>query len=429
MVIASFTTVNPPLHSILLCALLTCFGVSLTAQTAERTKAVRQAEKLAEDRQYVEAIRVLELAMLEGDTSEALVFDLSAYYKKTGDLRMATSLCMPLVNKERPRPWHLLEVSRMLVDQGRLRDAEPYLQRFEELKPLDRRAAALREYALSRKRITGRYPHARLDTFVHNTPADDGFPVLADGAVYWSSDRQSERSKVSGWTGRAMVGLYRAELDDETGGYAPAGRVDARFNRGADNTACPAISPDGQRLYFARNARAPNRAGDLNMQLFYAERKGNGEWGAPERVAGQFEEANCLHPALSPDGDFLYFAADASESRGGLDVYRVAIRPDGSFGRPENLGPEVNTERHDGFPAVAEDGALYFASRGHIGLGGFDVFEVRPAGRGKWTAAENLGEPVNSEGDETGWVPYRERRAWLVSDRVGGDDDIYEVRW
>ena len=421
---------NSPLH-IALVVLACFFGVSLpaSAQTPERTKAVRQAGKLADDRQYVEAIRVLELAMLEGDTSEALVVDLSGYYKKTGDLRMATSLCLPLVNKERPRPWHLLEVSRMLVDQGRLREAEPYLRRFEELKPLDRRAAALREYALSRKRITGRYPHARLDTFVHNTPADDGFPTMAGDVVYWSSDRQSEKSKRSGWTGRAMVSLYRAEVDTEDGGFGEADRVDARFNRGLDNTACPALSPDGQRLYFSSNAKTPNRLGDLNMQLYYAERKDNGGWGAPERVAGQFEEANCMHPAIGPDGDYLYFAADASESRGGLDVYRVAILPGGGFGRPENLGPEVNTERHDAFPSVGPDGELYFASQGHVSLGGFDVFAVRPAGRGKWTAAENLGEPVNSEGDETGWVPVREGRAWLVSDREGGDDDVYEVRY
>ena len=419
-----------PLRPLLSLCLALCFGASLPAQATERTKAVKQAEKMADDRQYVEAIRVLELAMLEGDTSEALVFDLSGYYKKTGDLRMATSLCLPLVNKERPRPWHLLEVSRMLVDQGRLRDAEPYLRRFEEMKPEDTRAAALRTYALSRKHIARRYPHARLDTFVHNTGADDGFPVVAaDGAVYWSSDRQSDRSKLSGWTGRAMVSLWRAAADDENGGYAEAERVDARFNRGDDNTACPAPSPDGQRLYFARNARVPNRAGDLNMQLFYAERKGNGTWGGAERVDGQFEEANCMHPAVSPAGDFLYFAADAAESRGGLDLYRVPIHANGTFGRPDNLGPSVNTERHDAFPTVGDDGRLYFASQGHIGLGGFDVFETQPRGRNGWTEALNLGEPVNSEGDETGWVPYREGRAWLVSDRGDGDDDIYSVRY
>ena len=422
---------NAPLHTLLLCALLCGFGASpLLAQGGDKdSKPVRQAAKLAEDRQYVEAIRVLELAMLEGDTSEALVVDLSAYYKKTGDLRMATSLCLPLVNRERPRPWHLLEVSRMLVDQGRYREAEPYLRRFEEMKPEDHRAAALRTYALSRKRITGRWPHARLDTFVHNTPADDGFPVTVGEAVYWSSDRQCERSKLSGWTGRALVGLYRAEADSETGGWGGAERLDARFNRGDANVACPALSADGLRIYFSANAKTPNRHGDLNMQLYYAERKPNGTWTNPELVLGQFEQANCLHPALSPAGDFLYFAADASESRGGLDVYRMRILPGGGFGRPENLGPNVNTERHDGFPNVGPDGQLFFASQGHVGLGGFDVFEVRDLGRGAWSEAVNLGEPVNSEFDETGWVPLEQGRAWLVSNRTGGDDDVYSVRY
>ena len=421
---------NSPLHPLLLCAVLWLgVGPALAQHTDRDSKPVRQAARLAEERQYVEAIRVLELAMLEGDTSEALILDLAEYYKKTGDLRMATSLCLPLVRKDRPRPWHLLEVSRMLVDQGRYRDAEPYLRRFEELKPEDRRAGALREYALSRKRITGRWPHAQLDTFVHNTPADDNFPVVVDSVVYWSSDRQSERSKQSGWTGRAMVGLYRAEVDPERGDWGAVERLDARFNRGDANVACPAVSPDGRRIYFSANAATVNRHGDRNMQLFYADRKGNGAWGGPVPVPGQFEEANCIHPALSPAGDFLYFAADASESRGGLDLYRMRVLPDGGFGRPENLGAEVNTERHDAFPAIGPHGQLYFASQGHLGLGGFDVFESQRRGRQGWTTPVNLGEPINSEADDTGWIPLRQGRAWLVSNRARGDDDVYRVRY
>ncbi len=79
---------------------------------------------------------------------------------------------------------------------------------------------------------------------------------------------------------------------------------------------------------------------------------------------------------MSADGKWLYFSADAAESRGGLDLYRIQILPDGTFGRPETLGTSVNTERHDGFPVASPDGKLYFASQGHLGLGGFDIFET-----------------------------------------------------
>ncbi len=422
---------KPPFHHtalrLLLALTLIGFGESLHAQAAKRTKAVRDAEQLAKELQFVEAIRLLELAMLEGDTSEALVFDLADYYKKTGDLRMATSLCKPLVDKDRPRPWHLLEVSRMLVDQGRLRDAEPYLARFEELKPEDPRAAALRAYALSRRSIGRRYPNARLDSFVHNTKADDNFPFVREDVVYWSSDRAGTR-KISGWTGRPMVGLYTATLQPETGTFAAAERLDVRFNRGDVNTASACLSADGQRMFYAANAERPNRHGEYNMQLYVAERK-NGDWRAGELVPGQFEQANCLHPTVSADGQWLYFSADAAESRGGLDLYRVALLPDGTFGRAETLGAVVNTERHDGFPVASRDGKLYFASQGHLGLGGFDLFETYQLSDGTWATPLNLGEPINSEHDETGWMPVRTGQAYLVSDRDGGDDDIYEVKW
>ena len=395
---------------------------------AKPTKAVKEAAKLADDRQYAEAVRVLELAMVAGDTSEALLTDLAGYYKRTGNLRMATALCKPLVDKPRPRPWHLLEVATMLVDQGRFTDAEPYIRRFEEMKPRDTRATRLRERARERHAITARFPDARLDTFVHNTLADDGFPHVRGGAVYWSSDRAGSK-RSSGWTGRPMVGLYRADLEPEHG-YGPARRVDGRFNRGHVNAASPWLDRSGDTLFFTANAREANRAGEFNMQLFYALRRGPGQpWRDPARVPTQPADPSCLHPAVSPDGRWLYYAADASDSRGGLDLYRLARRPDGTWGAPDNLGSAVNTERHDGFPVAARDGRLYFASQGHNGLGGFDLFVTEETRPGVWSPPVNLGAPVNSEADETAWLPVRPGFALLVSDRAGGDDDIYEVRY
>lgn len=403
------------------------FGESLSAQSPEPSKAVKDAEKLAKELQYNDAVRLLELAMIDGDTSETLIFDLASYYKKTGNLRMATALCKPLVDKDRPRPWHLLEVATMLVDQGRFTEAEPYLLRFEELKPQDERAARLREYALSRRQINSRYPHARLDTFIHNTRADDGFAFMFGQTIYWSSDREGSR-KTSGWTGRPMVGLYTSQEAPEHG-FGPVTRVDAKFNRGNTNTASPWLSSSGDTLFFTANAETFNRRGEHNMQLYFAVRKDGGDWKNAQRIEAQFDQPNCLHPTLSADGKWLYFAADASESRGGLDLYRMSVNADGSFGRPQNLGATVNSERHDAFPMAAKNGKLYFASQGHISLGGFDVFETEERPDGSWTEPVNLGEPINSEFDETGWFFIRNGEAILVSNRVGDDDDIYHVKW
>lgn len=402
--------------------LLAGFGVSLHAQS----KVLKDAEVLANDHQYAEAVRLLELAMIEGDTSEVLMLTLADYYKKTGNLRMATALCKPLVDKDRPRPWHLLEVATMLVDQGRITDAEPYLQRFEELKPEDDRAERLRERARKRRGLNSLYPGARLDTFLHNTLADDGFPFRRDSQLYWSSDREGSK-RLSGWTGRAMIGLYEATYEPEHGFGAPK-RVEGKFNKGVTNTASPWVSPSGDTLLFTANGEQQNRKGDLNMQLFFATRRGDG-WKNAERIPTQQDQANCLHPTLSADGKWLYYAADAANSQGGLDLYRMAVKSDGTWGSPDNLGSTVNTERHDGFPVAAKDGKLYFASKGHIGLGGFDIFVTQELGNGQWSEPINLGEPVNSEFDETSWFLVNRNFAYLTSNRVGEDDDIYEVQW
>jgi len=404
------------------CWFLVGFGVSVLAQS----KALEDAEELASDHEYAEAVRLLELAMIEGDTSEVLMLTLAEYYKKTGNLRMATALCKPLVDKDRPRPWHLLEVATMLVDQGRITDAEPYLVRFEELKPEDPRAERLRERARKRRSLNSLYSGARLDTFLHNTLADDGFPFRRDSQIYWSSDRDGSK-KTSRWTGRAMVGLYETTLEPEHG-YGASIRVDARFNKGVKNTASPCVSVSGDTLLFTANTTNPNRKGELNMQLYYAIRKGD-EWKHAERIPSQQDQPNCLHPTLSPDGKWLYYAADAADSKGGLDLYRMEIMPDGTWGRPDNLGSTVNTENHDGFPVAAVDGKLYFASKGHAGFGGFDMFVTELQANGKWSTPINLGEPVNSEFDETGWFMVNRNFAYLTSNRVGEDDDIYEVRW
>lgn len=422
-----------------------CFGVSpLLAQwTGESTGAVKDAAKLASELEYAEAVRLLELALVEGDTSEQLRVDLSEYYKKIGDLRKATALSKPLVDKERPRPWHLLQVAGMLVDQGRLSEAEPYLRRFEELKPEDNRAERLRERGRLRTTVRPLYPGARLDSFVHNTLADDNFPYLRrdsagiPDALLWSSDRRYKSSE-SGWTGRAMVGLYGMPLGgDPSAAAAPPQRLAGRFNRGSVNVASSWLTPSGDTLFYTANAPELNKHHELNMQLYYVTRRrggeagelGLGDWRDPTLIPTQPSDPSCLHPTLSADGRWLYYAADDTDSRGGLDLYRIEVRNDGTWGRPEHLGATVNTDRHDAFPVAAADGALYFASQGHPNFGGFDVFVTRERPDGTWTEPRNLGEPVNGEHDETGWLPVRLGRAYLVSDRVGGDDDIYLVEW
>jgi peptidoglycan-associated lipoprotein len=174
--------------------------------------------------------------------------------------------------------------------------------------------------------------------------------------------------------------------------------------------------------------RGLNSTKDVDL---FISRFRNGVWSEPTAININDPEAWDSSPAFSPDGRTLYFASNRVGQRrdrvgyGGTDIYSATMDSRGRFGRVKNLGPEINTAGNEMFPYVAEDAKLYFASDGHPGFGGLDLFVVKRA-NGK-TSIENLGKPVNSTGDDFAIFLFRPDRGFFTSNREGGkgDDDIY----
>jgi outer membrane protein OmpA-like peptidoglycan-associated protein len=134
------------------------------------------------------------------------------------------------------------------------------------------------------------------------------------------------------------------------------------------------------------------------------------------------------HPTLSPDDKTLYFASDMPGSVGASDIFKVQINEDRTFGTPVNLGPKINTEARETFPYLTSEEILYFASDGHPGLGGLDVFATKIAKNRFSEAILNVGEPVNSKMDDFTFIFAEEtRKGYFASNREGGmgADDIY----
>jgi outer membrane protein OmpA-like peptidoglycan-associated protein len=137
------------------------------------------------------------------------------------------------------------------------------------------------------------------------------------------------------------------------------------------------------------------------------------------------------HPALSADESTLYFASDMPGTLGQSDLYKIAINLDGSFGAPTNLGNKINTEGRETFPMVTSDGELYFASDGHPGLGGLDIFVSKMDKDGHFGEVVNVGEPVNSSYDDFAFlINDKTRYGYFTSNRLGGKggDDIYKLK-
>ena len=158
------------------------------------------------------------------------------------------------------------------------------------------------------------------------------------------------------------------------------------------------ISADGNLIVFVR---CSDRKGFGGCDLYYSEKQ-SGAWSKPRNMGAPINtRAWESQPSLSADGNLLFFASNRKGSLGGKDIWRSARNEDGSWSNPINLGSIVNTPDDDESPFFHPDGqTLYFMSKGHPGMGGFDLFMTRKGEGGRWTAVKNLGYPINTKGNE-----------------------------
>lgn len=185
-----------------------------------------------------------------------------------------------------------------------------------------------------------------------------------------------------------------------------------------------------ENIFFTRNnikngKRKKAKDGIVKLKIYTAELVGKA-WKNIEELPFNDDNSNTVHPSISVEGDALYFASDRPGGVGGMDIY-VTYRRGGVWSEPENLGPSINTDGDELFPYIHADGTLYFASSGHQGFGGLDIFTVVNDG-GAWSTPVNLSTPFNSENDDFGFILDRDKKnGYLSSNRPGGlgSDDIY----
>jgi outer membrane protein OmpA-like peptidoglycan-associated protein len=205
-----------------------------------------------------------------------------------------------------------------------------------------------------------------------------------------------------------------------------SGKMNTKFH---ESTAV--FTKDGSTVYFTRNnytngSYKKDAKGTNRLKLYKGTKKENGNWDI-EEVSFNSNEYSVAHPALSVDEKTLYFASDMPGGKGASDLYKVAVLADG-YGAVENLGDAINTKERETFPFISADNRLYFASDGHVGLGGLDVFvtEIKP--EAKFGAVYNVGKPINSAQDDfTFIIDSATDLGYFASNRKGGvgDDDIY----
>ena len=194
------------------------------------------------------------------------------------------------------------------------------------------------------------------------------------------------------------------------------------------------FTEDQQTMYFTRNAYIDGKLQfdseeilkTVKLQIYEAKADGE-KWGSVKSLPFNNESYSVGHPSLSQDGQALYFISDMPGGYGGTDVY-VSYKNGDSWGQPENLGPEINTEGNEMFPFMSADGTLYFSSDALPGLGGLDIFSSKLMGDGTWSAPENLRYPINTNSDDFSFIiDPKNEKGYFSSNRTGGkgNDDIY----
>lgn len=228
-----------------------------------------------------------------------------------------------------------------------------------------------------------------------NTMRSEFSPMLQDGLLYFTSTSEKNSGDIrSDITGMKMSDIWVARKDEQ-GRWMRAEPVEGELNSEMDEGVC-SFSPDGTVMYFTKS----RRLSDANTTVeIYTSKRVNAQWDAPEKMSiGTDTIRSYGHPAVSPSGDYLYFTSDLP-GMGGKDIWRINLsRPSD---RPVNMGPEINTAGNEMYPYMLNDSIMYFASDGHRGFGGLDIFKAEMGPDGKWTVS-NMGAPINSPADDFG---------------------------
>ncbi len=256
-----------------------------------------------------------------------------------------------------------------------------------------------------------------------NSKNSDFAPAFYNDKIIFASARKNN-AKVYSWNQQPYLDLYTATVNNE---HNTTNASSFSENLNSDlHEASVAFTNDGNTIYFTRNSKVKDERKVSHLKIYKAIKQ-NGIWTSITELPFSSNSYSVAHPTLNKDNTIMYFSSDMPGSRGSFDIYKVAIKPDGTFGKPKNLGKNINTKQREQFPFISENNDLYFASEGHPGLGGLDIFKSTLE-NGKFSKPKNLGIPFNSNMDDFSFIiKEKEQTGYFASNRLEGqgDDDIY----
>lgn len=356
-----------------------------------------------------------------------VAYKLATCYRMLNQPARASASYQNALRYQYPDSMAYLWLGRSLQSEGKYTQAAMAYRTFLEWQPDNQYAkdglkGALMAQAAKEKKKT-RYVVKNAKLF--NSRRSDFAPMYLDKSydqLYFTTTNE----KVTGDNKSEITGMKKSDIwvskKNEQGQWQRPEAVEGELNSDMDE-GIVSFSPDGQTMYLTMARRSP--VANTSVEI-YTSRRSDASWSAPQKFEIINDTISAVgHPAVSPDGKYLYFSSDMAGGYGGKDIWRIAI--DERKGTLENLGPQINTSGDEMFPYMRTDSLMYFASDGHPGYGGLDIYTARLNSTGDRWSVENMGQPINSSGDDFGITFGPGETGFFSSNRGDGRgyDHIY----
>jgi outer membrane protein OmpA-like peptidoglycan-associated protein/tetratricopeptide (TPR) repeat protein len=417
-------------NKIIYLVLLAITTVNIHGQSGK----VKKADKLYEKYAYVDAIKTYERVFEKGYKSADILQKLGNAYYFNADLEKAAKWYGELFaftqDVEAEYYYRYSQSLRGIKDYVK---ADEMMAKFNAKNTTDTRGqlyAKQKDYLIKIKKNSGRYNIENAG--INSEYSDYGSAFYLKQVVFTSArDTGNFSKKIHTWTGENFTNLFVADLSNE-GALSNVDKYGKKLNS-KFHESTPVFTKDGKTVYFTRNnfndGKKGKDANRITLLKIYKASLEDSTWNNITELPFNSDNYSVAHPSLSSDEKTLYFSSNMTGTLGQSDIFKVKINEDGSFGTPENLGASINTEGRESFPFITAKNELYFASDGHPGLGGLDIFISKMEKDGTFKDVQNVGEPANCAKDDFALIiDTTTKLGFLTSNREGGvgKDDIYK---
>jgi outer membrane protein OmpA-like peptidoglycan-associated protein len=390
---------------------------------------VKAGNKNFQKMAYAKAASYYERALKKDSTDVSIWSNLGDCYRFNRNSAGAEKAYGHVVKSGKALPEQHLYYASALMENEKYEEASKVLAQYKNISPSDERGAQLEQGIKNLSEILAKSGSHSIKAININSKESDISPVAYNGGIVFSSNRQFVQwvDNSHSWSGKQFYRLYHANGNAANFGKPElfANNLQTTYHDGPVT-----FSKSGTLMIFTRNNINEGKIGkdekDIVRLKLFSSVLDNNKWGIAVELPFNSNNYSCGHPSLSEDGKTLYFSSDMPGGSGGMDIWKSEWNGS-SWASPVNLGEKINTPGNEVFPFIASDNTLYFASDGLPGIGGLDVFTVNVSGNNQ-TTPENIGAPINSSDDDFGVsFDISTKTGYFTSNRKnqGLNDDIY----